>query len=613
MTDEEIRKKFELTAMRNRSEQRAQARQQRIQDLQAPQSEGAGRAGGVKGFALDILPFGRVAEKAINPNAGKITGGEILTEGLLTALPFGLGRIGKAVKGGKAAISAARSGQKGPDAASILKSAGSTSPATPAAARSSSAERLFSRQRGADTLTAKGSGLQVGQQLGGTRGVEDAVSVFQRHGITGAPKTQLKKIDQKIMPQLSQQVDEALQRSPVPLSGQNVRGRVQEAINDPLKYAELDLGLPGVQKNLGTHLKKFESATSAKELNDYIKTLNPIAIRAQDKLVRGVGLTDKETSALAAKKAGDEVLSEIPEIAPLKKDMAILFDRYGDVSKQVGKKSNIPIVGGMLGSAPGDIAKSVQSRLGARMSGSPAAQRNLGMAGQAARILAPQAGVRAGADVFGARGDTNMFGSPGETGVPAPSTDAASLLGGVQTTGELPEPQVDETQQRIQMFMQGAERAAMAGDLDASEQLMGMAEQLSAIRETQGPEVPEANEKTDAAITTLNQVEQLFNQAGGGQGLLGYGQKLAGKARLNPEVEAYDNVRKSAAVQLARAFGEVGALSNQDIEMYAKMLPDSTSTPEAAAIQFNSLKERLAAGSTSGSGAASSILSRLGY
>lgn len=195
-----------------------------------------------------------------------------------------------------------------------------------------------------NNLTKSGSGLKVGGNVGDIERVDDTAEMFRRLKITGTPDKQLRKISET-MKSHSKSVDDILAKNPIQLDGAAVKAQVTKAIQDPTKYAELDLTTPGAQRALNAHLDKFASAKTAKEINDYVKVLNPIASRAQDKLVRGVALTDKEAAALAAKKSGDEVLSEFPEIKPFKKDMAQLFEHNPNVAKQSEKAAGIPILG----------------------------------------------------------------------------------------------------------------------------------------------------------------------------------------------------------------------------------------------------------------------------
>jgi hypothetical protein len=192
--------------------------------------------------------------------------------------------------------------------------------------------------------TKRGSGIKTDPAVGGIDRADEAARTIQRLGITGTPTQQLRKVNE-VMASHGKQVDDVLAKNPIQLDGTAVRAQVEKAVSDPLKYAELDLSTPGAQKALTAHLDKFAQSKTAKEVNDYVKVLNKVATRAKAKLDKGGTLTDKESAALAAKRSGDEVLSQYPEIAPLKKDMATLFERNADITKQSEKTAGIPILG----------------------------------------------------------------------------------------------------------------------------------------------------------------------------------------------------------------------------------------------------------------------------
>lgn len=213
-------------------------------------------------------------------------------------------------------------------------------------------------------LTEGGSGIKAEPTVGGVKKLDQQSEFMSKY--TGTPRQQRVAME-KDMGDLSNQVDDILSKNPTPIKGSEVRTKVQQAISDPLKYADVDLNLPGVQKNLDSHLTKFGSAKSAKELNDYIKLLNPIAKKAQDKIARGAAVTDKEAAALTAKRAGDEVLSSIPEIKPLKQNMAQIFDVTPQVAKAGEKGIGVPMVSGISSKAPVQAFKGAQSKIGSML------------------------------------------------------------------------------------------------------------------------------------------------------------------------------------------------------------------------------------------------------
>jgi hypothetical protein len=93
----------------------------------------------------------------------------------------------------------------------------------------------------------------------------------------------------------------------------------------------------------------------------------------------------------------------------------------------------------------------------------------------------------------------------------------------------------------------------------------------------------------------LNQVSQLYNQAGGGQGLIGGTlSNLAGKLNLNSSAGAYNDVSGALVAQIAKAMGNSGTLSDKDISIIKQSLPNLTDSPERAQAKLQSLQELLA-------------------
>lgn len=321
------------------------------------------RATGAKGFLINSLPtiggaLGAIGGSFVAPIAGTAAGGAagsvigealkqrlnhenpnsvaMLTQGAMGALPG----LAKGIKPGLMAAKATNVGEAG----SLFGKFKSAQAELDAAKAAKAASKTGVVTKMSNSMTKGGSGLTVGGHVGDVKKLDEATQTLQRLGIKGTPTAQLKKIND-IMASHGAKVDEILNANPVKMSGADVKKQVAAAIKDPTKFAELDLSTKGAQRALDAHLEKFAQAKTAKEVNDYIKVLNPIASKAQDKLARGVSLTDKETAALAAKKAGDESLSSIEGVKPLKKDMAVLFERNPQIAKESEKTAGIPILG----------------------------------------------------------------------------------------------------------------------------------------------------------------------------------------------------------------------------------------------------------------------------
>jgi hypothetical protein len=340
--------------------------------------------------------LGAVGGSFVAPIAGTAAGGaagSALGEALrqrITGEKTDLGNIGKEAafgavpgvfKGAKAGVQAVKGAKATKEASAAERAAQqitSTQPRpvmgvpiteAPAAATSSPERSLLSKLSTSRTRAA--SGIKTDPGVGGIERADEAAATFQRLGITGRPEKQLRKANE-VMASHGKQVDEILAKNPIQLDGTAVRTQVEKAVSDPLKYAELDLSTPGSQKALSAHLNKFAEAKTAKEVNDYVKILNKVATRAKSKLDRGGTLTDKESAALAAKKAGDEVLSQYPEIAPLKRDMATLFERNADITKASEKTVGIPLLGVKSKGLAQTIA-GAQSKVGAGAASADAA------------------------------------------------------------------------------------------------------------------------------------------------------------------------------------------------------------------------------------------------
>ena len=105
----------------------------------------------------------------------------------------------------------------------------------------------------------------------------------------------------------------------------------------------------------------------------------------------------------------------------------------------------------------------------------------------------------------------------------------------------------------------------------------------------------EGQKKADAAKKAAS-IETMYKQAGGAQGPVGVLNNLLNNATLgmfNPGASAYEANQQALAVALARAAGDSGALSNQDIQGYKSMLPLTTDSPQAAKLKLQNIYAQL--------------------
>ncbi len=104
------------------------------------------------------------------------------------------------------------------------------------------------------------------------------------------------------------------------------------------------------------------------------------------------------------------------------------------------------------------------------------------------------------------------------------------------------------------------------------------------------------NDKAANAARAMENLMSVYEQGGGAQGPIGMLGQLLNKATFgasNPSQAAYEDMLQAAAVAVARANGEVGVLSNQDIENYRKMLPTFSDNPQQAQIKLQTIMSGL--------------------
>lgn len=101
--------------------------------------------------------------------------------------------------------------------------------------------------------------------------------------------------------------------------------------------------------------------------------------------------------------------------------------------------------------------------------------------------------------------------------------------------------------------------------------------------------------KLGTADTILSQIEQQLSTVGLGGGPLGKAQgtfkSVMGRLGLNDNAAAYEDFRKGIATQLAKALGESGNLSDQDIKRAIQMIPGLNDTAGQAQLKLQQLRQ----------------------
>lgn len=120
--------------------------------------------------------------------------------------------------------------------------------------------------------------------------------------------------------------------------------------------------------------------------------------------------------------------------------------------------------------------------------------------------------------------------------------------------------------------------------------------QLAAIQKASSSKTSKDDQKKADAAKKAASIETMYKQAGGAQGPVGVLNNLLNSATLgmfNPGASAYEANQQALAVALARAAGDSGALSNQDIQGYKSMLPLTTDSPQAAKLKLQNIYAQL--------------------
>lgn len=457
--------------------------------------------------------------------------------------------------------------------------------------------------RAGKRLTENGSGLKAEPTVGGVNKLNQQSEFMSKY--TGTPRQQRVAME-KDMGDLSNQVDEILAKNPTPIKGSEVRSQVQQAISDPLKYADVDLNLPGVQKNLESHLTKFEGAKSAKELNDYVKLLNPIAKRAQDKIARGAAVTDKEAAALTAKRAGDEVLSSIPEIKPLKQNMAQIFDVTPQVAKAGEKGIGLPMVSGVSAKSPVQGAKYLQSKIGSIIQKGAKGKVDQKSLANAFAPVSPGANSAA-QNTFGALVNPAVSNN---AATPQPEQTQTPSLQEAPSPTDVPTGQ----SQASSIFNKDNVQALVLQDLASNggknvSTLLSLYKAFGGEDQAQKPlssTAATAVGNANSGLNSLQQLEDIISQQGGvSKGTLVPGRDLFGNLGANVlGTASYDTAAKNIQDVITR-LRSGAAITPDEAKFYNSQLPSAFDSPDVIAQKtqmfkdlFNSVADRTGGNTT---------------
>lgn len=610
---------------------------QQFQQSQPVTAQKPKKDGGIGSFLLGMLPGGSLLDKGLKGE--EISGGDIATEAALSLVPFGLGKLARGAKGIMGGAKAAQPGllsrvgkgleNKGQDLlgtqANLTRAEGRRIGANPAEILGG-----INRRTG---LTKMDDMAQVAK---GVTGQDGAYSELTRNAVGNIPGVDIGDIRSigadilankapLITGKQKDSILESFNNSAVTARGgsagslnplaapqetldmsRNFRAMASDITKSPTVSAK-DRQLANVYNDLAKNIE--DRIYSSPGIDEGLKLAAPD--RAAD-LLRMAESAPSRAQAKAYKKLAEEIqgIGDVKSLRTAQKDFvnlgkvdeataraqagagAQLGDQMQGLGKIAQKPTNLiamplnaatPAVGGMM------------TRAGRALQGTGGGM----MSNPAMRFLAPQAGVRLGADALGLRGGEEAAAAQQEAALGA---DAMGVLGGASGTGAMAgkaEPQ----------SMYSRENAAMDIQNDLQRTGGENMEKYLKLYEFMNPETKggKANATTQKALaqsanadSTLQQLEAMMQQAGGAGGPVGGNlSSFFGGLGLNNNAKTYNDLASGSVTQIAKALGETGAMSDSDRVAYQNLIPKITDTQEVAAAKFAALRERMAAAQNS--------------
>lgn len=368
-----------------------------------------------------------------------------------------------------------------------------------------------------------------------------------------------------------------------------------------------DKELAAMYENVAREINaRVDAGINPKYINQaFDDTVNEFTVRSRRELLSG-----NKTKSEAYKRLAKELAAIPPEqrtvgtYRSFKKDF-VDISKMGELSDQatgggaISRVVNqVPVVGPLL-----DATLAVPAEAGAQKAGS--VMRKVGrkfQSGEAQKTLKTVAGVGGGLAVLNAL--TNGNGNGSKVSYADPSMMGAAPTGG---TGTMTTPSITGGEPSVAGYsrsqLENAYVAALKdNNVEAADAIGNMLDMVDKKQTRQdklesgtGTKSKDAAKAANAA-NTMQRLMKVYQEGGGaqgGMGALGGLLNTASFGQYNPKQAAYDDMLQAAAVAVARANGEVGVLSNQDIQNYKKMLPTFSDNPQQAQIKLQTIMSGL--------------------
>lgn len=577
-----------------------------------------GLIGGIAGGALGS-GAGEFTENVITGEEDKFrnVGQEALLGGIFSAPP---------IRAGKALIGAGKAVASGTGAAGA-RTAAETALTKPGVIQSLVGKGGQALIGSGDTLAVKQFRLNPSQTSNFKKKFgEDAGAVIRRYGFQSADE-----IAEKGIKPLQDQFTQTVANIP-PVS----KSALQETFNQ--KIATLSKSSASDTRALAQQLKQ-EADAILKPLGESISPVELNAIKNQfDSLVNYTQQQANPARYGVNKRAADAIRETLQKSDPtgtLKQigrerqkltqlsDIALKQEELGRGSLPVGLTQGIGgIAGGvatgnplgMVGGAIGTAAMNSQAGRRAVAGGADRLSEALLSASQRPVNPTSAGGVIGRLGTVGAAGSifdqsenspSNTMNAPISNPMNSDSMD--TLYNVVPTAGSIFEsnmqPQQLEQPQSQNPYPQQNLLFDIQRDPQNANKYIAYYQSLQEVLGQGAPEpLSQSNQSAlasaDNAENTLNQLEGLFAQAGGGGGRIGgFVQNLAGQAGLDKNASVYNSLSQASVTQIAKALAGSGAgtVSDADARVIIQALPTLQDSPEEARAKFSALRQRLQA------------------
>lgn len=388
------------------------------------------------------------------------------------------------------------------------------------------------------------------------------------------------------------------------------------AIGSAIKAANQPLGRPDVNaltKNLESKFSKvagidYKTDKGATQLLQQLKT-----VKSSDDLWQFRKALDdrinfnrnsqnpdpvfEQFARTARKEVSDKMNQLVPEVAPLNKS----YSQVNQVLDLVAPAARSPRGVNLL-----------NNRIGGAI-----AQRGQAFAGQSAPISGATGAIRSGASriptnapEIAARGATiGAMNVQPQTDSLEGVFDQSSLgmnnstsMSSPSATNQIMDEQYQQTPQESSPYSRENLMADIQRDPENAPDYIkyySMLQEVFAPAEA-GADMSQSSKNamasSDNAINTVNQLEGMFNAAGGGGGRVGgFVKNLGGTVGFNEEAKVYNDMANASVTQIAKALAGSGAgtVSDMDAKVIMAALAKFNNSPAEAQAKFAALRQRL--------------------